>query len=175
ASATGLGVLTAAIWAPNLLAILVGAWVDQRPIKRRLMIAADLLRALSLASVPIGYAFGGLTLIQLITVGLLTGVGQVLFTMAYQTCYVSMVPPESYVDANSKLSATRGVSFVAGPAAAGGLVQLVTAPVAVVADALSFVVSGVLLRRNRTVEPPPAPAGPSTLRLAVDGLRLVLH
>jgi MFS family permease len=175
ASATGLGVLTAAIWAPNLLAILVGAWVDQRPVKRRLMIAADLLRALCLASVPIGYAFGVLTLAQLITVGLLTGVGQVLFTMAYQTFYVSLVPPESYVDANSKLSATRGVSFVAGPAAAGGLVQLVTAPVAVVADALSFVVSAVLLRRNRTVEPPPAPAGPSTLRLAVDGLRLVLH
>jgi MFS family permease len=175
AGATGLGVLTAAIWAPNLLAVVVGAWVDQRPVKRRLMIVADLLRAVALASVPIGYAFGVLTLAQLITVGLLTGVGQVLFTMAYQTFYVSLVPPESYVDANSKLSATRGVSFVAGPAAAGGLVQLVTAPLAVLTDALSFVVSAVLLGRIRTAEPPPAPAGPSTLRLALDGLRLVLH
>jgi MFS family permease len=67
------------------------------------------------------------------------------------------------------------VSFVAGPAAAGGLVQLVTAPLAVLTDALSFVVSAVLLGRIRTAEPPPAPAGPSTLRLALDGLRLVLH
>jgi MFS family permease len=175
AGATALGVLTAAIWAPNLLAIVVGAWVDRRPVKRRLMILADLLRAAALISVPVAYAFGGLTLAQLITVGLLTGVGQVLFNMAYQTFYVSLVPRESYVDANSKLSATRGVSFVAGPAAAGGLVQLLTAPVAVLADAVSFLFSATTLSRVRVVEPPAAPSEVSTLRQAMQGLSLVLR
>lgn len=174
AGPTETGILTAAIWAPNLLAILIGAWVDQRPVKRRLMIAADVLRAVTLLSIPVAYAAGVLTLAQLIIVGLLTGIGQVLFSMAYQTFYVSLVPSESYVDANSKLSMSRGVSFVAGPAAGGGLIQLLTAPVAVLADAVSFLVSAVLVSRVRAVEPPPAPAGPSTLRLAMEGMKLVL-
>src|SRR5689334_11698400 len=77
ATATQVGVLTAAIWTPNLLAIVIGAWVDQRQLKRRLMIAADVLRAVALASVPIAYAFHLLTLGQLVTVGLLTVFGQV--------------------------------------------------------------------------------------------------
>ncbi|GIH03749.1 MFS transporter [Rhizocola hellebori] len=167
------GVLTAAIWTPNLLAVLIGAWVDQRPVKRRLMIAADVLRAVTLLSIPVAYAAGVLTLAQLVVAGLLTGIGQVLFGMAYQTFYVSLVPSESYVDANSKLSMSRGVSFIAGPAAAGGLIQALTAPVAVVADALSFLVSAVLVSRIKAQEPPPAPAGPSTWRLAVDGMKVV--
>src|SRR5215831_16795783 len=143
AGATGVGVLTAAIWAPNLLAILIGAWVDQRPVKRRLMIIANLLRAAALVSVPLAYALGWLSLGQLIVVGLATGVGQVLFSMAYQTFYVSLVPKQSYVDANSKLSMTRGVSFFAGPAVAGGLIQLLTAPFAVLADVVSFLSSAL--------------------------------
>ncbi len=175
ATATEVGVLTAAIWTPNLLAILIGAWVDQRSFKRRLMIVADVLRAVALVSIPIAYALDLLTLAQLITVGLLTGVGQVLFSMAYQTFYVSLVPTESYVDANSKLSMTRGVSFVAGPALGGGLVQALTAPFAVVADVLSFLGSALLVSRIHTVEPPPAPAGPSTLRLAMEGLAMVFR
>jgi MFS family permease len=167
------GVLIAAIWAPNLMAIFIGAWVDQRPVKRRLMIAADVLRAVALLSIPLAYVAGLLTFAQLVVVGLLTGIGQVLFSMAYQTFYVSLVPIKSYVDANSKLSMSRGVSFIAGPAAGGGLIQLLTAPVAVIADALSFVVSAVLVGRIRATEPPPAPAGPSTWRLAMDGMKIV--
>ena len=173
ASAPQVGVLTAAIWTPNLLAIVIGAWVDQRSVKRRLMIIADVLRAVALVTVPIGYALHRLTLTHLIVVGLFAGVGQVLFQVSYPTFYVSMVPPESFVEANSKLSLTRGLSFVVGPALGGGLVQLFTAPFAVLADVLSFVVSATMIGRVRTQEPPPAPAGPSTLALARDGLRIV--
>jgi MFS family permease len=173
AGATETGILTAAIWLPNLLAVLIGAWVDQRQVKRRLMIAADILRALTLLSVPAAYALGILTLGQLVVVGLVTGIGQVLFNMAYQSFYVSLVPPESYVDANSKLSMSRGVSFIAGPAAGGGLIQLLTAPLAIVADAISFLASAVLISRIKAQEPPPAPAGPSTFRLAAEGMKLV--
>lgn len=171
--ATGTGALTAAIWAPNLFAMLIGAWVDQRHAKRRLMIAADLLRALALLTIPMAYAAGVLTLAQLIVVALLTGIGQVLFNMAYPTFYVSLVPPESYVDANSKLSMSRGLSFVAGPAAGGWLIQLLTVPFAVVADALSFLFSAMLIRRINTPEPPPAEHDASTWRLAIDGMKLI--
>jgi Transmembrane secretion effector len=90
--ATGTGVLTAAIWAPNLLAVLIGAWVDQRRAKRQLMIAADLLRALTLLTIPAAYLAGVLTLAQLIVVALLTGLGQVLFNTAYPTFYVWLFP-----------------------------------------------------------------------------------
>jgi MFS family permease len=171
--ATGTGALTAAIWAPNLLAALIGAWVDQRRTKRRLMIAADLLRALALLTIPATYLAGVLTLAQLIVVALLTGIGQVLFNMAYPTFYVSLVPSESYVDANSKLSMSRGLSFVAGPAAGGWLIQLLTAPFAVVADALSFLYSAALIRRIKAQEPPPAEQDASTWRLALDGMKLI--
>lgn len=171
--ATGTGALTAAIWAPNLLAVLIGAWVDQRRTKRRLMIAADLLRALALLTIPAAYLAGVLTIAQLIVVALLTGIGQVLFNMAYPTFYVSLVPSKSYVDANSKLSMSRGLSFVAGPAAGGWLIQLVTVPFAVVADALSFLFSAALIRRIRAQEPPPAEQDASTWRLALDGMKLI--
>src|SRR5262245_15849932 len=150
AQAIGTGILTAAIWAPNLLAVLLGAWVDQRQAKRRLMIAADVLRAVTLLSIPAAYFAGLLTLAQLVIVGVLTGIGQVLFTMAYQTFYVSLVSRQAYVDANSKLSMSRGASFIAGPAAGGVLIQGLTAPIAVVVDAFSFLFSAVLVSRIRT-------------------------
>ncbi len=128
---------------------------------------------MTLLSIPLAYAAGVLTFTQLVVAGLLTGIGQVLFGVAYQTFYVSLVPTESYVDANSKLSMSRGVSFISGPAAGGGLIQLLSAPVAVVADAVSFLVSAALVSRIKAQEPPPAPAGPSTWRLAMDGMRIV--
>jgi MFS family permease len=169
------GILTAVIWLPNVLAAVVGAWVDRRANRRRLLIAADIGRAVVLLSVPAAYLLGAITFVQLCLVGLLTGVGQVLFQMAYQAFYVSLVPPESYVDANSRLSVSRGVSFVVGPAVGGFLVQLLTAPVAVIADALSFLGSAAVLRRIRTVEAPPAPSGEPIGRMVRDGLGMVLR
>ncbi len=175
ASAVQVGVLTAAVWLPNLGALFVGAWVDRRTHKRRLLIAADLGRAVMLASVPVAYLLGILTLTQLYVVALVTGVGQVLFGMAYQSFFVALVPPASYVDANSKLSLSRAASFVAGPALGGVLVQAFTAPVALLADALSFVGSALFIRRIRVTERAPVAARPSMVRLAADGLRMVLR
>jgi len=175
ASAGQVGILTAAVWAPNLLALVVGAWVDRRTHKRRLLILADLARTVVLLSLPVAYLLHTLTLGQLYAVALLTGVGQVLFTMAYQSFFVALVPEQSYVDAGSKLSLSRAVSFGVGPALGGVLVQLLTAPVAVVADALSFLGSALLIGRIRVAETPPAPAGPPMATLVADGLRLVFR
>jgi MFS family permease len=175
ASAAQVGVLTAAVWLPNMVALFVGAWVDRRTHKRRLLIVADLARAAMLVSLPVAYLLGAVTLTQLYLVALLTGAGQVLFGMAYQSFFAALVPPASYIDATSKLSLSRAASFVAGPAVGGVLVQVLTAPVAVLADALSFLGSALLISRIRVADSTPAPAGPSTARLALDGLRLVLR
>ncbi|WP_405662485.1 MFS transporter [Streptomyces sp. NBC_01166] len=170
--------LTALSWTPNLLAILLGAWVDQQARKRRLMILADLIRAAVLLSIPVAYLLGAVTLGQLYAVALLTGAAGVLFNTAYPPFFVRLVPRTSYVDANSKLSTSRSVSYVAGPAIGGALVQALTAPVTLVVDALTFLVSAVLIGQISVDEPPGSSAGaaaPSLLRRARAGLLFIIR
>ncbi|MFJ9249893.1 MFS transporter [Streptomyces sp. NPDC101776] len=177
-SANQVALLTALVWTPNLLGLFLGAWVDHRPGKRQLMLLADLFRAGVLLTLPIAYALDTVTLGQLYAVALLTGTAAVVFNTAYSSFFAHLVPPESYVEANSKLSASRSVSYIAGPAVGGGLVQALTAPVAVLADALSFVASAILVGRTRVDEPVRAvSAGPSLSlpRRAKEGLAFVLH
>lgn len=170
ASPMEVGLLTAAVWTPNLFAILVGSWVDRRTHRRRLLIAADLLRAVVLLSLPVAYWLGAVTLAHLFAVALLAGVGQVLFASAYPSFFVALVDRDRYVDANSKLSMSRSASSVAGPAVGGFLIQALTAPIAIVADALSFLASALLIARIRVG---PAPAATSSS--ALSGLRYVLR
>jgi MFS family permease len=170
--------LTALIWTPNLLAIVLGAWVDRRVRKRRLMVVADLIRACVLLSLPAAYWAGAVTLGQLYAVALLTGTAAVLFNTAYPPFFAHLVPRASYVDANSKLSISRSASYVAGPAIGGALVQALTAPVAVAVDAMSFLASAPLVGRIPMEEPPTAtdgPAEPSLLRRAGEGLAFVVR
>ncbi|MEU6014306.1 MFS transporter [Streptomyces sp. NPDC047515] len=178
ASANQVAWLTALVWAPNLLAIVLGAWVDHRAHKRRLMVFADLARACVLLTLPAAYfLWDAVTLGQLYAVALLTGAASVLFNTAYPPFFAHLVPRSSYVDANSKLSASRSASYVAGPAIGGALVQALTAPVAVIADALSFLASAALLRPIRVDEPATATgkaAEPSLLHRAREGLAFVV-
>jgi MFS family permease len=176
ATANQVAWLTALAWTPNLLAIVLGAWVDHRAHKRRLMILADLVRAAVLLSLPAAHLLGAVTLGQLYAVALLTGAAGVLFNTAYPPFFVRLVPRASYVDANSKLSASRSASYVAGPAIGGPLVQALTAPVAIVVDALTFLVSAVLISRVSVAEPPTAStAAPSLMRRAKEGLTFVFR
>jgi MFS family permease len=156
ATPTEVGLLTAAIWAPNLLSVFVGAWVDRRAQRKRLLVIADLLRAAALLSLPAAYWFGVLGLPQLFAVALLTGAGQVLFSCSYSSFFVTLVDRDRYVDANSKLNTSRSASFVVGPAVGGFLIQALTAPVAILVDAVSFLFSALLIGRIRAV---PSPVG----------------
>ncbi len=139
--------LTALVWTPNLLAMWLGTWIDRQAGQRRILVAADLLRAAALVSIPIAQLAGAVTFAQLYVVVLLTGFGGVLFNTAYAAFFVHLVQPASYVDANSKLSATQSASSIGGPALAGVLVQALTAPLAIAGDAVSFLASAVLVRR----------------------------
>ena len=167
------GALTAAIWAPNLLGLLIGSWTDRQPHRRRLLVAADLLRAAALFSLPVAYLLGTVTLTQLFVVALLTGLGQVIFMAGYQSVYVSIVDRTDYVSAGSRLTTSRSASYVAGPPLGGFLVQVLSAPVAILADALSFLASAALIARI-PVEPEPARERSPLLTEAREGLRYVL-
>lgn len=155
ASAAQMGYLTAAGLAPNLLFSLhAGAWVDRRGRRRQTMLAADIGRAALLATIPIAYGFDTLTFAHLYVVGFLVGALSVFFSVSYSSLFVSLVPREDYVAASSLLNGSRALSFVGGPSLGGLLVQVLSAPVAVAADAVSFVVSAFTLARISPAEPP---------------------
>jgi MFS family permease len=172
ASAKQMGYLTAASLLPNLLFSLhAGAWIDRRGRRRQMMLAADLGRAVLLATIPIAYALDVLTFAQLYVVGFLVGALSVLFSVSYNALFVSLVPREQYVEASSLLNGSRAMSFVAGPSLGGLLVQVLSAPVAIVADALSFAVSALSLSR---ISPAEAPTEEAEHGHVAAGIRYIL-
>jgi MFS family permease len=143
-----MGLLTAAAWAPSLvLSLHAGAWVDRTGRIRETMIAADLGRAVLLVSVPIAWALGILSFGQLVAVAFAAGALGTFATVAYGAVYASLVERDRLVEAGSLISASRAGAAAAGPSAGGALVAALTAPVALFADALSFVASAWWLRR----------------------------
>jgi len=149
-----MGYLTAAGLVPTLFfALHAGAWVDRRGRRRQVMIAADAGRALLLLTIPAAYAMGRLTMAHLYAVAFLVGVLSVLFMVAYSALFVSLVPRDRYVEGNAILHGSRALSFAGGPSLGGFLVQTLSAPFALVADAISFLASAFCLGRISPVEP----------------------
>jgi len=172
AGASAMGLLTALEWVPSLLfGMHAGAWADRRGRRRQLMIACDLGRCALLATIPVCWALGVLTLGQLLAVVFAAGTLSILFNVADQTLFVSIVAPAQYVDGQSLIYGSRAMSFVLGPSLGGLLTQLLTAPFAIVADALSFLGSAFFLRRIDPAEPP-ADDGKGGV---TEGLRLIAH
>ena len=155
ASAAEMGYLTALVWLPSLLfGLHAGAWVDRRGQRRATMIAADVGRFALLASLPVAYTLHSLTLVQLYLVAFGAGLLSVLFFVANSAVFVAVVPPDQYLDGNSLVYASRALSFVGGPSLGGLLVQLLSAPIAIIADALSFLGSAFFLSRIHPAEAP---------------------
>ncbi len=174
ASPWQMGLLAAAGSAPVLfIGLLAGAWVD-RLRRRPILIAADLGRAVLVASVPVAALLGRLTLVHLYIVAALTGVLTVFFDVAYQAFLPSLVAPEQVFEGNSKLSLTGSLAEIAVPGITGLLVQIISAPFTLALDALSFVVSTATLASIRMPEPSPPPRGPETsvAREIGEGLRV---
>jgi hypothetical protein len=92
-----------------------------------MMIAADLGRAALFTSIPVAYALHALTLARLLGVTFVAGALSVLFNVSNGTLFVSIVPPERYMDAQSLIYGSRALSFVGGPSAGGVLVQALSA------------------------------------------------
>lgn len=155
ASAFQVGVLTAAGHAAWLLIGLpAGVWVD-RVRRRRMLVAADAGRALLLASIPVAFALGALTLTQLYVVALLTGVLTVLFETAVAAYLPSIVARDDFVTANGMLHSSRSAARIGGPGLGGLLVRGFGASFGLLADAVSFIISAVCVMRIRAVETRP--------------------
>jgi len=153
ATPTQMGLLGALDVLPYLLvSLLAGVWVD-RLRRRPVLIAADLGRAGLLASIPIAALLGRLGLMQLYAVAFLVGTLSVIFNVAYQSFLPSVVARDHLVEGNGKLAVSASVGQVAGPGIGGSLVQLLTAPVAIAVDALSYVASATLLTLIHAPEP----------------------
>lgn len=152
AQATETGLLVAASMAPSVvLGLFVGAWVDRVP-RRPIMIASDIGSALAVGSVPIAAALGVLTLGQLYVVAFLAGSFRVSTDLSRGALVPAVVGRPQLVAANSRLQASSAVAQVAGPSLGGVLVQALTAPIAVLFDALTFLVSAAILITIRTRE-----------------------
>jgi MFS family permease len=176
ASALEMGVLAAAGQVPFLLFSLpAGAWIDRLP-RRPVLIAADVASSLLLVSVPLAVPFGGPNFPHLVIVAFGVGTLTVVSEVAHYAYVPTLVGRERLTESNSRLQVSYSAAAAAGPGLAGVLVQLLTAPVAVLADAVSFLLSAALLRSIRRPEPPPgrADARPPMGRSIADGMRKLL-
>jgi MFS family permease len=157
-----------------LFALPAGVWVD-RLRRKPILVLGDLGRAVALGSIPAAYAVDALTIWQLYAVGFVVGVCTVFFDVAYQSYLPSLIERENLVEGNSKLEISRSGAQLAGPGLAGALIGAITAPYAILLDAVSFIGSAVLVFRVRRPEVVPEPtAKPSMRRELMEGLRYLL-
>jgi MFS family permease len=157
-----------------LFALPAGVWVD-RLRRRPILVISDLGRALALASIPLVYAVDALTIWQLYVVGFVVGTMTVFFDVAYQSYLPSLVSRHQLVDGNSKLEVSRSAAQLGGPGVAGVLVAALTAPYAILADAISFVASAAFVFRIQRQEVEPEAGDHRSMRRELmEGLRYLL-
>jgi MFS family permease len=151
-----------------------GVWVD-RLRRRPVMISADLARAVLLLSIPAAAVAGALTMAQLYVVAAAVAVFSALFDAAYPAYLPTLVGRENLLEGNAKLAASASVAEMGGFAAAGALVQFLSGPIALLVDAVTFVVSAASLAWIRTAEPEPQPKElrQGAMREAIEGVRVV--
>ena len=142
----------------GIAALLVAPWagvIADRYRLRPILIVADIGRAMVIALIPIAAANGVLRLWTLYVVIGVAGALSVLFDVCYQALTPSLVDRERILDANTKLALSVGTAEAIGPATAGLLIQLLTAPIAMAIDAASFLVSATsiaFIRKPETVK-----------------------
>ncbi|WP_406083777.1 MFS transporter [Micromonospora zamorensis] len=146
ASALEMGLITAAGYLAYLLISLPAGVIVQRVPLRGTQIALDLIRALAIASVPLAWWFDALTVAQLIVVALVVSFANVLFDVANQTFLPEIVPAAQLQARNSLNSGTYAATQLGGPSLGGLAVQLLGAVPTLFVDAVSYLISAVLLR-----------------------------
>jgi MFS family permease len=155
ATAFEVAALTTVEFLPFIIFTLpAGVWVD-RMRRRRILIVGDVGRAVLLGSIPIAFILDVLTLGQLYVVGFLVGICTVFFDVAYQSYLPSLVERNQIIEGNSKLEITRSAAQIGGPGFAGVLIEVFTAPYAILLDAVSFFASALFIFRIRTAEEVP--------------------
>jgi len=154
-----------------LFGLFAGAWAD-RLRRRPILIAADLGRAAVLGTVPVAFALGRMNMGHLYLVAATNSVLTVFFDVSYQAYLPSLVSTENILEGNSKMALSESMAGVLGPGLTGVLIQVLTAPMAILFDAISFLASALSVSLIRKPEPPPIPsATPHIGREIMEGLR----
>jgi MFS family permease len=172
-----MGLLAAVGFLPHLaLGLPAGVWVDRWP-RRPILVVTDLGRAVLLGSIPLLALFGMLRMEYLYAVALVVGVCTLFFDVAATSYVPSLVGRNDLLEANSATALSSALAATAGPALAGGLVQLLTAPVAIAVDALSYVVSAcsAMLILVPEVQSPPAEQRRHLWSEVAEGLRVLIE
>ncbi|MEU7796412.1 MFS transporter [Micromonospora tulbaghiae] len=171
AGAAGVATVATAGHLPNLLLpLLVGHWLDRRR-RRRVMVAADLVRAAALAVVPVAFLTGALSLPLLVTVALVVGAATVVFDVGGFAYLPTLVDEADLPAANRATQGSSTAAQVAGPGLAGALSQLGGPAPAVALDAASYLASALGVGRAR--RPEPLPPGGTKRAGVLDGLRVI--
>ncbi len=152
-TATDVGLLNAARWLPYLFfGLLAGALVDRRP-RKPVLVGTDLARGILLLAIPVLYAAGRLNLVVLIVFVAFFGVFSLFGDAASQSFLPRIVARRDLLAAHARADQSDAVAQTSGPLVAGGLVTLLGAPFAVLADAVSYLFSALAISRVRVVEP----------------------
>lgn len=150
ASAFEISLLWAVEYLPIVLVGLpVGVWVERLPL-RAVMVLSDLGRVVALLAVPIALWLDVLSMPVLYVVAFCIGLGTLFFDVAQLSILPDLVEEERLVDANSKLELSRSVAQIGGPGIGGLLVQVLTAPLAILADAVTYLASAYFLLRVKS-------------------------
>lgn len=137
-----------------IFTLIFGAWVDRRQ-RKPVLIVANAARGVLIGLVPL------LAILHLLQFSLLTAVafGVGVFTVLFDVTWLAYVPTvisaDDLVEANGKVTMSSAAAEVAGPGLGGALVQVLSAPLALVADAISYVVATATLLAIRAPEPVP--------------------
>lgn len=164
-----IGVLVAGQLAPGVvLALFIGGYID-RGNKRRILIGADLVRAIAVVSLTIAWAAGGLTMAHLVIVGAVVGAASAMFAITDNAYLPSLIGKEHLAEGNSKIEATEAIAEITGPASAGALIAALGAPLAVAIDAATYVWSAVMLGRIKARVAPAEEAVPASVSMSLRG------
>ena len=173
---TEVGLVNAARWFPYMLFGLVAGVLVDRARRRPLLVVTDLGRGILLLAVPVLAMTRQLNVVWLMALMAMFGLMSLVNDAAFQAFVPRLVPPKLLTPAHARLDQSDAVAQTSGPVLAGGLISLVGAPVAVLVDAVSYLVSGFLLLSVTVTEPASHPVSAQGVRgEAVEGLRWVYH
>jgi len=156
-----IGLLVTLQLAPGVvLALFAGGFID-RGNKRRILIAADLIRAAAVASLTVSWAIGTLAMAQVIVVGAIVGAASALFAITDNAYLPALIGKAQLSEGNAKIEATEAIAEITGPASAGVLIAALGAPLAVAIDAVTYVWSAFMLGQIKAREPAAAEETPT--------------
>ena len=155
-----------------LFGLLAGVIVD-RVRRKPLLVVSDLARGLLALTIPIAAAFGVLRIEQLYVVAFLSGALSIFSDVAGMAFLPALLEKQQLVEGNSKFGTSESIALIAGPGLSGLLVQIFTAPFAIVIDAFSFIASAFFIRQIRVPEVPSEKKNRSLWAEIGEGLRFV--